>query len=108
MKTSKMRMRAAWSLWSIADIAGDTEGSRVHINDFVANATRHQITNALSKNAIFPSTNVVLLNAAYFRGSWARKFNAEATIAGKFHGLKGTRDANMMHQTAQFNIGGFV
>lgn len=90
------------------DIARDTEGSRLHINAFVANVTRNQITNVLSEDDIRASTDMILLNAAFFRGFWARKFDAEATIAGKFQGLKGSRDAKMMQQSGQFNFGGVV
>ncbi|XP_060518355.1 serine protease inhibitor 88Ea-like isoform X2 [Cylas formicarius] len=57
----------------------DPEGSRVAINNWVENTTHHMITDLLPPGTIDSSTDLVLVNAAYFKGIWENKFNPELT-----------------------------
>lgn len=67
-----------------ADFAGDTEGVRNEINDFVRNATDGLIRQIL-QTPLGQDTVMVLVNALYFKGDWenimsesnsSRTFNA--------------------------------
>lgn len=86
------------------DIAGDAEGSLTHINDFVANVTHNQIQNVLAPRDL---GMVVLLNAAYFHGNWAKAFDANDTISTEFRGFNGIKMVDMMKQAGRFNYGEF-
>lgn len=48
------------------NFAGDTAASLDHINEFIAEATRGQITECLSDSDVRVDTNLVIANAAYF------------------------------------------
>lgn len=49
------------------------------INDFVSMVTKGNIPSLLSPADITSNTKIVLANAAYFKGSWASKFDAKDT-----------------------------
>lgn len=80
----------------------ETEASRIHINDFIAEATRGQITDCLSPTDVPPGTNLVIANAAYFHGDWKAVFDPKLTQAKPFNGLNGKRDVQMMQRKDGF------
>lgn len=49
---------------------------------------------------------LVLVNAVYFKGKWADKFNPEWTRSSPFHVDENTtKDVQMMYKMADFNWG---
>jgi serine protease inhibitor len=71
--------------------------TRVGINDFVYNNTDEMIPEILTRD---PDGPVVLVNAVYFKGGWAKKFDKSLTMTGEFtpFGLFPVR-CNMMSMT---------
>lgn len=66
------------------DFAKDTEGARVKINRWVAGKTADKIPELLERDSLDRSTRLVLCNAIYFKGDWARQFSAKATQPADF------------------------
>lgn len=56
-----------------------------NINDFAANETHGLITNLISPDSITPQTEMILVNAIYFKGSWVKPFNKAATAKATFN-----------------------
>ena len=67
------------------DFAGDADGSRVHINEWVASRTNDKIQNLLKEGTITRATIMALVNAIYFKGLWAHPFDEERTTSETFH-----------------------
>lgn len=82
------------------DFVADAETSRQRINEWVEGETRGRIVDLVPSGVLNGLTRMVLVNAIYFKGSWAREFPAGATSPDAFHGLDG-REARVpfMHQT---------
>ncbi|XP_038056059.1 leukocyte elastase inhibitor-like, partial [Patiria miniata] len=88
----------------ILDFIGDGEGSRQHINSWVEKQTANRIKDLLAAGSIDDMTRLVLVNAIYFKGDWAAKFDYQHTnFNGKFRTLGGSEKITMMHQTDKFN-----
>lgn len=51
----------------------EPEESRLHINKFVEQVTKDNIKDLLIPGAITSATNVVVANAAYFKGAMGNK-----------------------------------
>ena len=85
------------------DFAGAPQPSRKTINRWVEEKTRDKIKDLLGPDDITVDTRLVLTNAIYFKGSWARKFEARATRTSPFW-LSDDRkvDAPMMAQEGTF------
>ncbi|OWK13498.1 SERPINB6 [Cervus elaphus hippelaphus] len=47
--------------------------------------SRGKIRDLLSANSVDPMTRLVLVNAIYFKGNWAKQFNKEHTVERPFH-----------------------
>ncbi|XP_038050243.1 serpin B6-like [Patiria miniata] len=88
------------------DFIGDGEGSRQHINSWVEKQTANRIKDLLAAGSIDALTRLVLVNAIYFKGDWAAKFQVSNTSPEKFH-ISATEDIDvpMMHQRGKFNFG---
>ncbi|MFB6131940.1 MAG: serpin family protein [Halanaeroarchaeum sp.] len=87
-----------------ADFAGDPEGARARINDWVADRTEDRIENLLPSGSITPATVLVLTNAIYFMAGWQFQFDPEETTPGTFTALdRSTATVPMMQQTLQTN-----
>jgi len=82
------------------DFAGDTEGSRQRINQWVSDKTEEKIPELLHPPDITVETILVLVNALYFLGSWDSPF--EEQQAGTFHLPEDDVSAEMMTQTHAF------
>ena len=63
----------------LIDFAGDPEGSRVEINDWVSEETRGRIEDLLGPDAINADTRLVLTNAIYFTAPWLKPFDEAQT-----------------------------
>nr|CAD7266191.1 unnamed protein product [Timema shepardi] len=58
---------------------GDPENSRLAINEWVEQQTKRLIKNLISEGKVTPSTSLILVNAAYFKGLWQSQFLAQHT-----------------------------
>ena len=85
------------------DFAGNTEGSRTFINSWVEKQTESRIKDLLASGSVDALTRLVLVNAIYFKGDWAAKFETHATFDEKFH-ISASEDINvpMMHKKGKF------
>jgi len=88
----------------LVDFAGDSEGARVTINDWVSRETEARIPELLAPGTITTDTRLVLTNAIYFLANWLSPFEPEATQPGTFY-VDGATEAtvDMMHQTENFD-----
>ena len=67
------------------DFYHDPDGSRLTINDWVAEQTRDKILDLLTPNMITQSTKLVLTNAIYFKANWAAQFDKANTYEQPFY-----------------------
>ena len=63
---------------------GEPDPSRIKINEWVQEQTKDKIKDLLSPGLITASTDLVLTNAMYFKGSWVYSFDKENTKDGEF------------------------
>ncbi|CAG9814287.1 unnamed protein product [Phaedon cochleariae] len=61
------------------------EAARVSINNWVENITHNMIKDLLPPGTIDQTTDLVLVNAAYFKGLWENKFAPELTKQEVFY-----------------------
>jgi len=66
------------------DFKGETEKSRITINNWVEDQTNNKIKNLIPQGAIDGSTRLVLTNAVYFKGDWVLKFDKKKTKEADF------------------------
>jgi len=72
------------------------------INGWIAEQTKGKIQNLLMQNDISSSTRLLLTNAAYFKGTFARPFDPHATHEASFSlDADTTENVQMMEQTTQ-------
>ena len=82
-----------------ADFAGDPEGERERINEWVADQTEDRIEDLLPPNSLTPQTVLVLTNAIYFLAAWYQEFDPEDTEEATFTALDGSESTvPMMRQ----------
>ncbi|NXY86418.1 PAI2 inhibitor, partial [Alcedo cyanopectus] len=80
------------------------EDTRREINSKVEHQTAGKIQNLLPPGSVDPLTRLVVINALYFKGNWATKFQAEATRQRPFRTDKHTTKAvPMMYLSDKFN-----
>ena len=72
------------------------------INGWAAEKTRDKIPKVLKPENVDGSTLAVILNAIYFKGTWAVQFDPEDTQPRDFDTGNGTVRAEMMHVDATF------
>lgn len=81
------------------DFANDAESVRKEINSWTDEKTNHKIKDLFPPNSLNGST-LVLVNAIYFKGSWAYKFSESDTSSKPFYATKSKKtDIKMMKQT---------
>lgn len=82
------------------------EESLNEINEFVKEATKGNIPKLLSAGDVSSETKIVLANAAYFKGSWASKFEVKNTRREIFYSRPDELHfVEMMSLNASFNHG---
>ena len=87
------------------DFAGATEESRQTINDWVARKTQEKIKELIRQGMLSPATRLVLTNAIYFKGNWARQFKLRQTREAPFIlANKTKKNVPFMQQTAKFKF----
>ncbi|ELT94637.1 hypothetical protein CAPTEDRAFT_178608 [Capitella teleta] len=86
------------------DFAEDTEGSRTHINDWVAEQTQQKIKDLIPEGAINKETALVLVNAIYFKGLWKIPFEQSETESLPFHAIHGVDQPMEMMQSSDVHF----
>jgi len=85
------------------DFIENPEGSRETINRWVEGETEEKIRDLLPANSIDPLTRLVITNAIYFKGTWAKQFDANETREEEFRvGPNEMVLAPMMHGDAAY------
>ena len=86
------------------DFIAATEAARQTINAWVEKETKDKIKNLIQKGVLDKLTRLVLTNAIYFKGNWARQFEEDKTKEAPFTLISGEKvNVPMMNQTAEFN-----
>ncbi len=86
------------------DFAGAVESARITINSWIDKETKGKIKDLIQPRVLNKMTRLVLTNAIYFKGNWARQFKKDKTENAPFTLLNGKRiDVAMMNKTADFN-----
>ena len=84
------------------DYRNASEGARTRINGWVEDRTQGKIRNIIQK-PLDPDTSLVLVNAIYFKGNWAHKFDRFRTEKAEFSLLSGAKkQVPMMRQGRKF------
>jgi len=85
------------------DFVTDPETARQTINAWVGKKTKDKIKDLIARGVLDQMTRLVLTNAIYFKGTWARQFNKDKTKESPFTLVGGQKvDVEMMNQTALF------
>uniref|UniRef100_A0A8B9Z172 Serpin domain-containing protein n=1 Tax=Buteo japonicus TaxID=224669 RepID=A0A8B9Z172_9AVES len=86
------------------DFVGAADEIRKEINSKVEHQTEGKIQNLLPPGSVDSFTRLVLINALYFKGKWATKFEAEATRQRPFRiNTHTTKPVPMMYLSDKFN-----
>ncbi|XP_009580140.1 PREDICTED: leukocyte elastase inhibitor-like [Fulmarus glacialis] len=86
------------------DFVGAADEIRRQINSRVEHQTEGKIPNLLPPGSVDSLTRLVLINALYFKGNWATKFEAEATRQRPFRiNTHTTKLVPMMYLSDKFN-----
>lgn len=86
-----------------ADFRTSADATRMQINDWVDHKTKGKITDLLQRGVLDPTTRLVLVNAIYFKGRWAREFDKHLTIQAPFTVTPTQRpEVPLMNLTADF------
>ena len=85
------------------DFRTQADATRTEINDWVDHKTKGKITGLIQPGALGPATRLVLVNAIYFKGSWAREFNKHSTTQAPFTVAPNQKpEVPLMNLTADF------
>jgi serine protease inhibitor len=85
------------------DFVAATEKARKTINAWVEKQTNDKIKDLIPPGVLDPMTRLVLTNAIYFKGNWARQFKADQTKDAPFTLADGSKiQTPMMNQQAEF------
>ncbi|XP_069766030.1 leukocyte elastase inhibitor-like [Narcine bancroftii] len=88
---------------SAVDFMTSANETRQEINKWVEEQTEGKIQDLLASGSVSSDTKLVLVNAIYFKGSWAEKFNEKDTVEMPFRLNKNTsRPVKMMFQRNDF------
>ncbi len=80
------------------DFKTGAEAARKEINGWVAQKTKDKIQDILSPGSLNDLTRLVLANAIYFKGVWAKRFDKPSTFTQPFHVSTASQvDAPLMH-----------
>jgi len=84
-----------------ADIPADK--TRLSINDWAEKHTNGMIKNFFDR-PIPPNVRLLLINALYFKGEWAQKFDKKDTYNEIFHNADGTQATVRMMDNSTLNV----
>ncbi len=83
----------------IVDFQQEAEKVRQQINTWAADKTNDRIQNLIGPGALTPLTRLVLCNAIYFKGDWAKQFDEDNTEVKPFMTAEGQEvEAPLMNQ----------
>ena len=86
------------------DFRTQAESVRMEINEWISGKTNGKIRDLLPKGVLDPTTKLVLANAIYFKGTWARKFEKSRTEKMLFSITPTQKlETPMMTASADFN-----
>ena len=81
----------------------EAEPARVTINQWMDDKTRHKIAELIGPGVLDALTRMVLVNAIYFKGTWATPFPESTTQPDKFYAQPDTTiTVPFMHKRGQF------
>jgi serine protease inhibitor len=84
----------------------EAEPARATINQWVDAKTRHKITEVIGQGVLNELTRMVLVNAIYFKGTWATPFRENATRPDEFYAQPDTTfTVPFMHKRDEFSYG---
>uniref|UniRef100_A0A8D2CNW1 Serpin B6 n=2 Tax=Sciurus vulgaris TaxID=55149 RepID=A0A8D2CNW1_SCIVU len=87
------------------DFVNAAEESRKHINTWVAKKTEDKIPELLSSGSLSTNTNLVLVNAIYFKGNWDQQFDKKLTEERPFKVSKNEeKPVQMMFKKSTFKM----
>lgn len=87
------------------DFRGAAEAARLKVNNWVAESTGDKIKELLQPAEVTKKTRAILVNAIYWKGSWARAFDKEQTKSEPFKLLDGGQvTAPLMSQRSNFRV----
>ncbi|KAK2175910.1 hypothetical protein NP493_698g00034 [Ridgeia piscesae] len=90
---------------ALSDFVGDPDGSRLQINKWVEEQTAEKIKDLLPNGSIDSLTALVLVNAVYFKGDWATKFDSRGTHNSEFIvNAQNTVNVNMMFRHDKYRL----
>lgn len=76
------------------------------INGWVEEKTHNKITDLIKPDMLNSLTRLVLVNAVYFKGNWAKQFKVENTLKKPFYLTDSTEiEVDMMFQKSKFRYG---
>jgi serpin B len=85
------------------DFKADPEAARRVINAWVEEQTEDKIQDLMPGGSLSAATRLVLVNAVYFLGTWAKPFPVDATRDAPFHRTPaGDVEVPFMHVTGRF------
>ncbi|XP_048258251.1 leukocyte elastase inhibitor-like isoform X3 [Haliotis rufescens] len=89
----------------LSDFVGNGAGEAQKINQWVESETNGKIKDLIT-GGIDPLTAMILINAIYFKGNWAQKFDPTKTKKDTFKVKPGeTIQVDMMRMSKKFNFG---
>ncbi|XP_041358356.1 leukocyte elastase inhibitor-like [Gigantopelta aegis] len=89
----------------LADFAGNPDGEKKVINEWVEKQTNGKIRDIIP-GSIDPLTRLILVNAIYFKGKWEQKFDPVDTVRESFKTSSGADViVDMMKMVKKFRIG---
>lgn len=87
-----------------ADFGGAAAAAAKMINGWVEEKTRQKIKDLIKEDMLSPEVKMVLVNAIYFKGDWARQFDKKSTQEEDFFVAEGkTVKAKLMFKEEKFN-----
>jgi len=87
------------------DFGAGTERARETINEWVEKQTKGKIKDLLAPGILDDLTRLVLVNAVYFKGSWASVFPKKSTTEQPFFKLDGASSpVPLMHQKGDYKL----
>ncbi len=85
------------------DFAGEKSAVVKAINSWVEEKTAGKIAGPFNEGMVDEKTGIILVNAIYFKGNWAEKFDKSATQPADFHvNAEKTVKVSMMRQSEEF------
>ncbi len=87
-----------------ADFANNPDGERTNINNWVAGKTNNKILDLIPQGGLDSLTRLVIVDAIYFKGNWAKQFDKNDTQNATFY-ISPSRNVSvpMMHLSKSEN-----